>query len=107
MGYVSLHENTFLLIGKPGSGKTTALQKLLLEEVRSARPLTILIELRRFQTSVLDIAYQFTKAHHLDISLELLERQLLRGNCLLLLDGPKRAAVQSGSSRLVCFPENI
>ncbi|MFM7906985.1 MAG: hypothetical protein ACKPA9_18095, partial [Microcystis sp.] len=65
-----------LLKGRPGSGKSTALARLLLEESVEAESLRlnqqnqakiiqipILIELRLYETSILDLILQFLKRH--------------------------------------------
>ena len=92
-----------LLVGKPGSGKTTALRKLLLEESQQQEQLVILIELRRFETSVLDIAHAFTEAHELGLSIEELQRQLDQGRCLLLLDGTNELPSGAAQADLEAF----
>ncbi|GET43217.1 hypothetical protein [Microseira wollei] len=53
-------ENHVLLVGKPGSGKSTALERLLWEEAEKARTqrqgkIPVLVQLRRYKTSVLGI----------------------------------------------------
>lgn len=66
-----------LLIGKPGSGKSTALARLLLEETKQASShlsstlnqnqvkIPILVELRYYSTSVLDLIRDWFKRHRL------------------------------------------
>ena len=92
-----------LLIGKPGSGKTTALRKLLLEEVDQQARLTVLIELRSFKTSVLDIAYDFARGHQLGIGREEFQHQLSQGDCLLLLDGLNELPSEAARTDLEAF----
>jgi HEAT repeat protein len=112
-GLIKFAEEHVLLVGKPGSGKTTALQKLLIEEVQRSQTLTILIEMKGFETSVLDLAYAFIEKHHLGLSLEELQRYLTQNKCLLLIDGlnelpsdeaqtdTKRFIDEHGSCRIV------
>lgn len=91
--------NHILLRGRPGSGKSTALARLLLEESNSNSPILkggkggsipILIELRYYQTSILDLILQFLQRHDLIIDSNTLEKLLLVNNnftLLLLFDG--------------------
>ncbi|MCZ8242022.1 MAG: HEAT repeat domain-containing protein [Microcystis sp. LE19-131.1A] len=92
--------NHVLLKGRPGSGKSTALARLLLEEAQSLRPnqqnqakiiqIPILIELRLYETSILDLILQFLKRHKLIINSNTLESWLLENQNfipLLLFDG--------------------
>ncbi|WP_375329448.1 HEAT repeat domain-containing protein [Microcystis sp. BLCC-F210] len=92
-----------LLKGRPGSGKSTALARLLLEESVGAQSLhpnqqnqakiiqiPILIELRLYETSILDLILQFLKRHKLIIDSNTLESWLLENQNfrpLLLFDG--------------------
>ncbi|BAG00611.1 HEAT repeat domain-containing protein [Microcystis aeruginosa] len=107
--------NHVLLKGRPGSGKSTALARLLLEEsvaVQSLRlnqqnqakiiQIPILIELRLYETSILDLILQFLKRHKLIIDSNTLESWLLENQNfrpLLLFDGinelPSEAARQN------------
>ncbi|GCA91367.1 HEAT repeat domain-containing protein [Microcystis aeruginosa] len=106
--------NHVLLKGRPGSGKSTALARLLLEESVGAQSLRlnqqnqakiiqipILIELRLYETSILDLILQFLKRHKLIIDSNTLESWLLENQNfrpLLLFDGinelPSEAARQ-------------
>ena len=95
--------NHVLLKGRPGSGKSTALARLLLEESVGAQSLRlnqqnqakiiqipILIELRLYETSILDLILQFLKRHKLIIDSNTLESWLLENqnfSPLLLFDG--------------------
>ncbi|CAO5041626.1 Putative phycocyanin operon protein Z [Microcystis aeruginosa] len=95
--------NHVLLKGRPGSGKSTALARLLLEESVVAQSLRlnqqnqakiiqipILIELRLYETSILDLILQFLKRHKLIIDSNTLESWLLENQNfrpLLLFDG--------------------
>jgi len=104
-----------LLKGRPGSGKSTALARLLLEESVGTQSLRlnqqnqakiiqipILIELRLYETSILDLILQFLKRHKLIIDSNTLESWLLENQNfrpLLLFDGinelPSEAARQN------------
>jgi HEAT repeat protein len=129
--YASEH---VLLVGRPGSGKSTALVRLLLEEAEhissspgfawgcqdggsasdelgveaeppgmdsQAKPgnqgrsatqgeqgrIPVLVELRYYQTSVLDLIRDFLKRHGLLLNLSEIETLLFEGQFLLLIDG--------------------
>lgn len=95
--------NHVLLVGRPGSGKSTALAQLLFEESTKARVLLtdeenqertihipILVELRYWKTSIVDLILQFLKRHKLIINNSELNDILLSNTNiipLLLFDG--------------------
>ena len=59
-----------LLVGQPGSGKSTALARLLIEEAQKAQQdssalIPVLVELRYYQDSVLELMRSFFKTHGL------------------------------------------
>ncbi|MEH1832883.1 MAG: HEAT repeat domain-containing protein [Nostoc sp.] len=82
-----------LLVGKPGSGKSTALERLLWEEAQKGKQgepnqkIPVLVELRRYKTSVLDLIRDFLTRHNLDLNSEEIENLLFTGQFLLLVDG--------------------
>ncbi|MEP0801961.1 HEAT repeat domain-containing protein [Funiculus sociatus] len=115
-----------LLVGRPGSGKSTALARLLLEEAQASREINfpadsesrlkttqsaasspfqgtsamsqgidsladsgipVLVELRYYQTSVLDLIRDFLKQHGLFLNTSEIERLLFENQFLLLVDG--------------------
>jgi HEAT repeat protein len=87
--YASAH---VLLIGRPGSGKSTALVRLLLEEAAAAErgesgKIPVLVELRYYQSSVLDLIRNFLISHHQLLTLTEIEALLVQGRFLLLIDG--------------------
>ena len=66
--------NHVLLKGKPGSGKSTALKRLLWEEAEKAKTdsqakIPVLVQLRRYKTSVLGIIRDFLIENQLLFSL--------------------------------------
>jgi predicted NACHT family NTPase len=110
--YASHH---VLLKGRPGSRKSTALARLLLEtsaETQRVRPETpdfrppqgknsqipILIELRYYQTSIIDLILQFLQRHKLPIDEKTLENFLKENDSnslLLLFDGINELSSQT------------
>jgi HEAT repeat protein len=81
-----------LLVGRPGSGKSTALARLLLEEAQKAQQdssvlIPVLVELRYYKTSVLELMRSFFKTHGLLIDRSDIETLLFEGRFLLLVDG--------------------
>ena len=120
-GLRKYQDNHVLLVGRPGSGKSTALQRLLWEEAqgidltppaplpckgrgenyspllageglgeRSTRghaKIPVLVELRQYQTSVLDLIQAFLLRHELRLDIEDIKTLLVQGQFLLLLDG--------------------
>jgi predicted NACHT family NTPase len=115
-------ENHVLLSGRPGSGKSTALARLLLEESVGAQALRpeqgnlstitqvpILIELRYYQTSIFNLILQFLKRHELIIDRNALEN-LLMGQAtvipLLLFDGINELPSEDARRDLQRFRES-
>ena len=135
--------NHVLLIGRPGSGKSTALIRLLLEKAQNQNHLEInfqansesrlkttkssansqfqltsamsqgidslvdsgenqqipiLIELRFYQTSIIELIRNFLKRHQLWLEIAEIEKLLFAGKFILLIDGvnelPSEAARQ-------------
>ncbi|AOY81813.1 HEAT repeat domain-containing protein [Moorena producens JHB] len=83
-----------LLVGRPGSGKSTALVRLLGDDgIQDKIP--VLVELRYYQTSVLELVRNFLKRHGVlldsnEIGLRpryAIERLLFEGQFWLLIDG--------------------
>jgi HEAT repeat protein/energy-coupling factor transporter ATP-binding protein EcfA2 len=104
-------DNHVLLVGKPGSGKSTALARLLLEEAEKAKHLggsgciPVLVELRQYKTSVLDLIQNFLQRHELYIDVEI--KTLLRNQqFLLLVDGVNELPNEEARRELKTFREN-
>jgi HEAT repeat protein len=96
-----------LLVGKPGSGKSTALEKLLLDEAEKAKSdsqvkIPVLVRLRQYQTSVLDLVRDFLMGHGLP-EIGQTEQLLTNGRFLLLLDGVNELPSQIARTDLENF----
>lgn len=81
-----------LLIGKPGSGKSTSLERFLWEEADSALKnldgrIPVLVKLRRCTGTVEDLIRDFLSHHQLVLDVANIEELLWQGKFLLLLDG--------------------
>ncbi len=86
-----LREGNVLLAGKPGSGKSTVLQRFRWELAREAlkdadRAIPILVQLRSDRSILEAICAEFRRAK-LRVSPEEMDELLLDGKLLLLLDG--------------------
>jgi HEAT repeat protein len=115
-GLFKYARNHILLIGRPGSGKSTALLRLLLESAEAVianeakrnqaisktsrinEQISILIELRFYQSSIIELIRDFFKRHQLWLEIAEIEKLLFEGKFLLLFDGvnelPSEAARQ-------------
>ncbi|MEW6498649.1 MAG: NACHT domain-containing protein, partial [Cyanobacteriota bacterium] len=91
--YASEH---VLLVGRPGSGKSTALVRLLVATAQQAlqnpdSQIPVLVELRTYniyyKTSVLDLVQASLKRRKLRLNIETIEDLLAEGRFLLLMDG--------------------
>ncbi|MFB2979644.1 NACHT domain-containing protein [Microseira sp. BLCC-F43] len=85
-------ENHVLLVGKPGSGKSTAPERLLWEEAEKAKTqpqgkIPVLVQLQPYKTSVLRIIGDFLFQHRCRLNEAEIEQLLLAGRFLLLVDG--------------------
>ncbi|MEM6835415.1 MAG: HEAT repeat domain-containing protein [Cyanobacteria bacterium P01_C01_bin.120] len=81
-----------LLIGKPGSGKSTSLERLLWEEAQNAlqdseAKIPVLIKLRRCTSTIEHLIQDFLSRHQLPLAIAEIEHLLQQGKLLLLLDG--------------------
>ncbi len=81
-----------VLIGKPGSGKSTSLERLLWEEAEktlhdpSAR-IPVLVKLRRCTGTIEGLIRDFLVGHQVALEIAQIEELLRQGRFLLLLDG--------------------
>jgi HEAT repeat protein len=81
-----------LLVGKPGSGKSTSLEWLLWNEAHNAlanpvATIPVLVRLRRCTSTIEGLIQDFLSRHQLTLSLATIETLLQQGKLLLLLDG--------------------
>jgi HEAT repeat protein/DNA polymerase III delta prime subunit len=102
-----------LLVGKPGSGKSTALARLLLEEAQPTRQdahkqqkIPVLVELRQYKTSVLDLIRQFLERHQLRPEETEIKDLLFHGQFLLLVDGVNELPNEDARRDLKTFRQN-
>lgn len=112
--------NHVLLVGRPGSGKSTAMVRLLLEETLSLSSISqstdgnlqripVLIELRFWQQSIVDLIRNFFRRHNLSLDHAQIENLLFQNRLLLLVDGlnelPSEAARQDVVKLRRDYPE--
>ncbi len=121
-----------LLVGRPGSGKSTALVRLLLEEAEKPLPqplpetergvnsppslagkgvgglgqIPVLVELRYYQTSVLDLIRDFLMRHRLLLETTTIEKLLFDGQFLLLVDGINELPSEKARQNLYKFRQD-
>jgi HEAT repeat protein len=81
-----------LLVGRPGSGKSTALRKMLVDEAQKVLDgqsslIPVLIELRSWRTSYIALIKDFFRVHKLRLEEATIDDLLFEGKLLLLVDG--------------------
>lgn len=81
-----------VLIGKPGSGKSTSLERLLWEEAERAlhdakAQIPVLVKLRRCSSTIEKLIRDFLVGHQVTLEIPQIEELLRQGKFLLLLDG--------------------
>lgn len=81
-----------VLIGKPGSGKSTSLERLLWEEAENALDdptarIPVLVKLRRCTGTIEGLIRDFLVGHQVAVETAHIEKLLSQGRLLLLLDG--------------------
>ena len=86
-----------LLVGRPGSGKSTALARLMLEEAqRSEGQIPVLVELRYWQGSITDLIQRFFGRHGLQVDRFQVEQLLFDRRLLLCVDGLNELPSEAG-----------
>ena len=109
-GICKYADDHVLLVGRPGSGKSTALIRLLLGTATQALEqgsgqIPILVELRYWQTSVIDRIQAFLLKHDPTLSLDdvILSSLLRQGHFLLLVDGLNELPSETARTQLSSF----
>ena len=102
-----VQQGNVLLVGKPGSGKSTVLQRfrweLALEALKEGdRPIPVLVELKHDRSILEAICAEFEKAQ-LNVSPEEVNDLRVRGKLLLLLDGVNEMPSQKRRQELQRF----
>jgi HEAT repeat protein len=103
-----------LLMGRPGSGKSTALLRLLVDEARKALAdpsvkIPVLVELRYLDAerpSMLERIGAFLRSHNLDLEEATLRTALAKGRLLLLIDGVNELASEAARRAVARFRQD-
>jgi predicted NACHT family NTPase len=100
-----------LLVGRPGSGKSTALARLVLDEARQRRSIPVMVELRSWQGSVLgssivELIGNALRRHRLALTEGQLEALWQDDRLLLLFDGLNELPSEAARSQLTAFRQN-
>ena len=98
-------EQQVLLVGRPGSGKSTALARLMLEEATTAQSrIPVLVELRYWQGSLSDLILNAIARH--DSALKAVPLESWLAKALILFDGVNELPSEEARSQLIAFRRN-
>jgi tetratricopeptide (TPR) repeat protein len=81
-----------LILGEPGSGKTTSLKRLAEEHAKKEDLLPIFIELGNYAGSLMHLIEETI----IGVDAETIEKKLTQGSCLILLDGLNEVGEEYG-----------
>jgi HEAT repeat protein len=95
-----------LLVGRPGSGKSTALAKLVLEEAEQKRSIPVLVELRSWQGSIVTLIGNVFRRNGLTLTEGQLEALWQDDRLLLLFDGLNELPSEEARSQLTTFRQD-
>ncbi len=111
-------KESVLLVGRPGSGKSTALARLLLESAQKCREvleqesvgaesrqakIPVLVELRYYKTSLLGLIRSFFKQHGVLLEEAEIEKLLFEQRFELLIDGLNELPSEAARQDLIVF----
>ena len=94
-----------LLVGRPGSGKSTALARLMLDLVKEEQ-IPVLVELRSYQSSILELIRSAFKRHDLSLTIAEIETLLDDRRLILLIDGVNELPSELARTDLSNFRRN-
>ena len=94
-----------LLVGRPGSGKSTALARLMLDLVKDLQ-IPVLVELRSYQSSILELIRSSFKRHDLNLTIAQIEILLDDRKLILLIDGVNELPSEPARTDLLNFRRN-
>ena len=94
-----------LLVGRPGSGKSTALARFMLDLGKDEQ-IPVLVELRSYQSSTLELIRSSFKRHDLNLTIAQIEILLDDRKLILLIDGVNELPSESARTDLSSFRRN-
>ncbi|TRU21254.1 MAG: TIR domain-containing protein [Microcystis aeruginosa Ma_QC_B_20070730_S2] len=98
-------DNHVLLQGKPGSGKSTALVRLLFEEAgkRDETRIPVFIKLRSHKTSTIALIHNFLKSHKIYLNDPEIDRLLFENQLFVMLDGVNELPSEEATKEVKVF----
>jgi HEAT repeat protein len=94
-----------LLQGKPGSGKSTALVRLLFEEAgkRDETRIPVFIKLRSHKTSTIALIHNFLRSHEIYLNDPEIDRLLFENRLFVMLDGVNELPSEEATKEVKVF----